>query len=318
VPANALSANPWVVLAAATLEAAIGYPDALHRRLPHPVAWIGGLISGLEAGLNLPAFGEMTRRLLGVVTVLVIAAISALAGWLIADVGGVWAIVIVGTLGLAQRSLFDHVSDVARPLAAGDLDRARLTVGRIVGRDVGRLTEGDIATAAIESLAESFCDGVVAPLFWFLLGGLPGLFLYKAVNTADSLIGHREPRWRAFGWASARLDDLLNLIPARLAGLVIALAGGGGWKAMLRDARKHASPNGGWPEAAMAGALCVRLGGPAWYDGALALRASLGDGRAATPADLNRALRIYRGACGLLWLGLAAAGVAWGGWAWPH
>jgi adenosylcobinamide-phosphate synthase len=317
VPARLSSTSPWIVLAAAVVEAAVGYPDALHRRMPHPVVWIGGLISALEAGLNLPGFGAMARRLLGVVTLLTIVAISALAGWMVAALGGAWAIVLVGTLGLAQRSLFDHVRAVAKPLAAGDLDSARIMVGHIVGRDVARLSESDIATAAIESLAESFCDGIVAPLFWFVVAGLPGLFVYKAVNTADSLIGHREPRWRAFGWASARFDDLMNLIPARLAGGVIALAEGRGWKVMLRDAGKHASPNAGWPEAAMAGALGVRLGGPAWYDDALSQRPVLGEGRAATPADLTRALRIYLLACGLLWLMLAVAGVVWGGCAWP-
>lgn len=318
MPARLSSTSPWIVLAAAVVEAAVGYPNALHRRAPHPVVWIGGLISTLEAGLNLPGFGALTRRLLGVATLLTIAAVSALAGWLVAHLGGVWAIVVVGTLGLAQRSLFDHVRAVARPLAAGDLDGARIAVGQIVGRDVGRLNESDIATATVESLAESFCDGVVAPLFWFLIAGLPGLFVYKAVNTADSLIGHREPRWRAFGWASARFDDLLNLIPARLAGMVIVLAGGGGWRVMLRDAGKHASPNAGWPEAAMAGALGVRLGGPAWYDGALSQRPALGQGRAPTPADLARALRIYLLACGLIWLMLAVAGLFQAGFAWPR
>lgn len=304
-------ASPWIVLAAAVLDAAVGYPDALHRRIPHPVAWIGALISALEAGLNLPAFSQIARRLLGVVTLAIIVGVSAMAGWLIAHFGGPWAVAIVGAVGLAQRSLFDHVRAVARPLTAGDLDSARAAVGMIVGRDVARLDESGVATAAIESLAESFNDGVVAPLFWFVVGGLPGLFVYKAVNTADSLIGHREPRWRSFGWASARFDDLLNLIPARIAGVVVAIAGRGGWRVMFRDAGKHASPNAGWPEAAMAGALGVRLGGPAWYDGEVSQRPVLGEGRAAEPADLARALRVYLVACAILWLMLAAGGFAW-------
>lgn len=304
-------ASPWIVLAAAVLDAAVGYPDALHRRIPHPVAWIGALISALEAGLNLPAFSQIARRLLGVVTLAIIVGVSAMAGWLIAHFGGPWAVAIVGAVGLAQRSLFDHVRAVARPLTAGDLDSARAAVGMIVGRDVAGLDERGVATAAIESLAESFNDGVVAPLFWFVVGGLPGLFVYKAVNTADSLIGHREPRWRSFGWASARFDDLLNLIPARIAGAVVAIAGRGGWRVMFRDAGKHASPNAGWPEAAMAGALGVRLGGPAWYDGEVSQRPVLGEGRAAEPADLARALRVYLVACAILWLMLAAGGFAW-------
>ncbi|WP_454716165.1 adenosylcobinamide-phosphate synthase CbiB [Caulobacter segnis] len=311
--------SPWIVLAAAGVEAVVGYPDALHRRFPHPVVWIGALIGHLERMLNQASFGEPLRRLLGVVTLLAIVAVSAGAGLLITRFGGPWAVVAVGWLGLAQRNLWDHVQVVSKPLAAGDLDAARAAVGMIVGRDVARLDESDIAAAAIESLAESFCDGVVAPLFWFVVGGLPGLFVYKAVNTADSMIGHREPRWRSFGWASARFDDLLNLIPARLAGVLVAIAGLGGWKVMLRDAGKHASPNAGWPEAAMAGALGVRLGGSAWYDGALAQRQVLGEGRAPEPTDLARAQRVYLVACAILWLMLAFLGFLWaGGFVWPH
>lgn len=313
-----MSASPWIVLAAAALEAVVGYPPALHRRVPHPIAWIGTLISMLEAVLNRPIWGELARRLLGVAALLIIIGVSGLVGWLVARLGGPWAVVIVGTLGLAQRSLFDHVQAVARPLNAGDLEGARTAVGMIVGRDVGRLDEGGVAAAAIESLAESFNDGVVAPVFWFVVCGLPGLFVYKAVNTADSLIGHREPRWRAFGWASARMDDLLNLIPARIAGPLLVLAGRGGWRIMLRDASRHASPNAGWPEAAMASALGVRLGGAAWYDGEIANRPVLGEGRRAEPADLSRGLRIYLLACAMLWLMLALAGMAWGGLAWPR
>ncbi|MBO9545153.1 adenosylcobinamide-phosphate synthase CbiB [Caulobacter sp.] len=308
-----MPASPWIVLAAAGVEAVVGYPDALHRRFPHPVVWVGAVIGHLERMLNQGSFGEPLRRLLGVVTLLAIVAISAGAGLLITRYGGPWSVIAVGWLGLAQRNLWDHVQVVAKPLAAGDLNAARAAVGMIVGRDVARLDESDIAAAAIESLAESFCDGVVAPLLWFVVGGLPGLFVYKAVNTADSMIGHREPRWRSFGWASARCDDLLNLVPARLAGVLVASAGLGGWKVMLRDAGKHASPNAGWPEAAMAGALGVRLGGPAWYDGMLSKRPVLGEGRAPEAADVPRALRVYLVACAILWLMLAAGGVAW-----PH
>ncbi len=304
-------ASPWLVLAAAALEAAVGYPNALHKRVPHPVVWIGTLISALEARLNRSDFNQAVRRALGIVTLLIIVGVSGLAGWLVTAFGGPWAVVIVGVAGLAQRSLYDHVRAVAKPLSAGDLDGARTAVGMIVGRDTARLDESGVAAAAVESLAESFCDGVVAPIFWFVVAGLPGLFAYKAVNTADSLIGHREPRWRSFGWASARFDDLLNLIPARLAGGLIALAGRGGWKTMLRDAGKHASPNAGWPEAAMAGALGVRLGGPAWYDGEVSNRPLLGQGRAPDAADLARALKVYLVACAILWLMLLAGGFAW-------
>lgn len=308
-----MSASPWLVLAAAALEAAVGYPDALHKRVPHPVVWIGTLISTLEARLNRPDFSEALRRVLGVLTLLIIVGVSGLAGWLITKFGGPWAVVIVGVVGLAQRSLYDHVRAVGKPLRAGDLQSARTAVGMIVGRDTARLDESGVAAAAIESLAESFCDGVVAPIFWFVVAGLPGLFVYKAVNTADSLIGHREPRWRSFGWASARFDDLLNLIPARLAGVLVAVAGRGGWTAMWRDAGKHSSPNAGWPEAAMAGALGVQLGGPAWYDGEVSNRPVLGQGRAPDAGDLARALKVYLAACAILWLMLAVGGLAW-----PH
>lgn len=244
-------------------------------------------------------------------TLLTIVVVSGLLGWIVARLGGLYVVVIAGTLGLAQRSLHQHVAAVLRPLEAGDLGAARDAVGMIVGRDVQRLDAGGVAAAAIESLAESFNDGVVAPIFWFVVAGLPGLFIYKAVNTADSLIGHREPRWRAFGWASARFDDLLNLAPARLAGALITLAGRGGWSVMLRDAGMHASPNAGWPEAAMAGALNVRLGGAAWYDGERSDRPVFGSGREVEVKDLSRGLRIYMIACAILWLLLAFGGLAW-------
>ncbi len=214
---------------------------------------------------------------------------------------------LLATPGLAQRSLHDHVEAVRQPLAAGDLPAARDAVSRIVGRDTAGLDTSGVAAAALESLAESFNDGVVAPALWLAIGGLPGLWTYKAANTADSLIGHMEPRWRAFGWASARLDDLMNLLPARLAGALIALAACSGWRTMLLDAGRHASPNAGWPEAAMAGALGRRLGGPASYDGELVERPSFGDGPPPATADLARGLAVYRRACALLGLGLAGA-----------
>ncbi len=217
----------------------------------------------------------------------------------------------LGAFGLASRSLYDHVSAVTRPLDAGDIAEARLAVGRIVGRDVESLDEAGVAAAALESLAESLNDGVVAPLFWFLVAGLPGLFAYKAVNTADSLIGHMEPRWRRFGWAAARTDDLMNLIPARIAGALIALVGHRGWRVMWRDADKHTSPNAGWPEAAMAGALDVRLGGSATYDGVAHDRPVFGDGLPPGADDLRRGLGLYLRACVLLATAFLLGGVAW-------
>lgn len=302
-----------MVLGALALEAMIGYPAWLHRRIPHPVTWIAALIAALERRWKEPG---RARKILGVVTVIVIATVSAGVGWAIMRVassipyGGV-LVMLIATLGLAQRSLFDHVAAVIRAFNADDLPAARAAVGRIVGRDANQLDESGVSAAALESLAESFNDGVVAPAFWLLVAGLPGLFAYKAVNTADSMVGHMEPRWRDFGWAAARTDDVMNLIPARLSGMFIAIAGRGGWRAMFRDARKHASPNAGWPEAAMAGALKVELGGPASYDGVMHERPTFGSGPRPGPHDLGRGLMIFLGACWVMWGALAIGGLIW-------
>ncbi|HKR86554.1 MAG TPA: adenosylcobinamide-phosphate synthase CbiB [Phenylobacterium sp.] len=308
--------GPAGALGGLVAEAALGYPAALHRRLPHPVVWIGGAISALELCWNKAGRSAAMRRTLGAATMVLVAGAAGLAGWLLQGVFegrpfGLVAFALAASVGLAQRSLYDHVAAVRAALDAGDLPAGRKAVGMIVGRDVEQLGAGQVAAAALESLAESFNDGVVAPAFWLALGGLPGLFVYKAVNTGDSLIGHRELRWRAFGWAAARADDLMNLIPARLAGLMICLAAAGGLKVMLRDARRHASPNAGWPEAAMAGALKVRLGGPARYDGALVERPRFGDGRPPQASDLGRGLRLYLKGCALLWILMAAGALAW-------
>ncbi len=288
-------------------EAALGYP----RRWPHPVMAAGAMSAAVQRRWN---HGPATRRrragealllLLIVVPGGLGAAIEQLAG----DGWGVAIVALVGTTGLAQRSLHDHVAAVAAPLSRGDLPRAREAVAMIVGRDTPALGEAGIATAAVESLAESFCDGVVAPAFWFLVAGLPGLFVAKAINTADSMVGHRTDELRWFGRAAARADDVVNWLPARIAGALICLAGGGGWQTMRRDARRHASPNGGWPEAAMAGVLGRQLGGPVRYDGEPAMRALLGSGPPPDADDLVRALLIYRRACLLLWLWLGI--IAW-------
>ena len=307
-----MPADPWIVLAAAGLEGVLGYPARLHRRVPHPVAWIGAALRRLEA---LNRGGDIPRRLAGVFVLLLVAGTAALAGWLIDRFVDGWALILTiaaGSLGLAARSLYDHVAAVSRALNTPiNLPAARAAVGMIVGRDTADLDEAGVSAAALESLAESFNDGVVAPLFWFLLGGLAGLFAYKAVNTADSLIGHREEPWRCFGWAAARADDLMNLIPARIAGALIALVAGRGWRTMLRDAGRHASPNSGWPEAAMAGALCVQLGGPASYDGVPYARPTFGQGPRPSPLDLRRGLGLYLRACGVLAAVLALGGLAW-------
>jgi adenosylcobinamide-phosphate synthase len=308
--------DPWRTLAVLALEAAIGYPDRLHKIIPHPVVWAGRGIAMLERRWNHPEWPEARRRLLGVATLILIAGTAALIGFLIDHwaVKNLWTTLLallLASTGLAQRSLYTHVAAINTALQANDLPAARLALGHIVGRDTAGLSVGGVAAATLESLAESFCDGIVAPAFWFLLFGLAGLFAYKAINTADSMIGHREPRWRAFGWASARTDDLFNLIPARLSGCLLALAARGGWRIMLRDAKKHASPNAGWPEAAMAGGLNIRLGGPVSYDGAPHPRPWFGDGKQTEATDLTRGLRVYLDGCAYLWAMLVVGGLLW-------
>ncbi|MGC5780844.1 adenosylcobinamide-phosphate synthase CbiB [Methylobacterium sp. NFXW15] len=309
------------------IEAALGYPDALYRAIGHPVTWIGRLIAALERRLNRGS--DRRRRLGGVLTlILLLAVVGGVAGLLseaAASVGPLPALLILGLLCAslpAQRSLSQHVAAVEAALRTGGIEAGRRAVSMIVGRDPDRLDEAAICRAAIESLSENFSDGIVAPAFWIGAFGLPGGALYKAANTADSMIGHRTPRYAAFGWAAARFDDLVNLPASRLAGLLIAGAaflhgadGRGALRAMARDARRHRSPNAGWPESAMAGALGLKLAGPRIYDGALVPDAHMGDGRAeATPGDIGRALALYHTACliqgglvvGLLALVLAA------------
>ncbi len=301
-----------VALLALALDAALGWP----ARSGHPVGLFARVIGCCERRWNRASRSDAARRAMGVATVALLVQLAGGAGWLIEAalrrVAGGWAwplIALAAWPGMAQRSLFDHYRPVLRALAARDLPAARLAVGRIVGRDTADLDEAGIARAAIESLAESFCDGVVAPLFWLLLLGLPGLWAYKAVNTADSLIGHIEPPYRDFGWAAARLDDLLNLLPARLSALLLCLAGRGGWRILRRDHARHASPNAGWPEAAMAGVLRVRLGGPVSYEGQWHAKPWIGDGGAPDLAAMRRAAKVYLRACGLLWI--IALGAAW-------
>ncbi|MEP9351156.1 adenosylcobinamide-phosphate synthase CbiB [Xanthobacter sp. KR7-225] len=311
---------------AMVIEALVGYPAGLVRRIGHPVVWIGRLIALLDRGLNresLPAERRRTRGILAIGLVIAAAALPALLLELtFADSAlGLLILALLGSTLIAQRSLHWHVEQVAEALERGDsagagLEQARQAVGQIVGRDPNTLDAHGVARAAIESLAENFSDGVVAPVIWMAVGGLPGAAAYKAVNTADSMIGHLTPRHSDFGRAAARLDDFVNLPASRLAGwLLIAAAAlmpgasaGGALKAMRRDAARHRSPNAGWPEAAMAGALGLKLNGPKVYGGVPTQDAFMGDGRReATSADLRRALSLYRRADGLL-IGLILLG----------
>ncbi|WP_457354918.1 adenosylcobinamide-phosphate synthase CbiB [Sphingomonas sp. UYP23] len=306
-----------VALGALALDALLGWPGGVYARIGHPVGWFARLIGACEVRWNGATRSPRARWIAGISTVLLLVCLAGAVAWgltlaLRIALGG-WAWIGIALLawpGLAQRSLDDHVRPVARALEAGDLPAARHAVAMIVGRDTATLDEAGVARAAIESLAESFCDGVVAPFFWLLLGGLPGLWIYKALNTADSMIGHREPRWRMFGWAAARSDDVANLVPARLAGVILCVVGSGGWATLWRDAGKHASPNAGWPEAAMAGVLGVRLAGPIAYDGVLADKLWIGTGAVAIGVpEIRRALSVYRRGCALLWI--VAGSVAW-------
>ena len=307
------------------LEAKLGYPDRLFRRVGHPVTWIGRLISFIDRRLNRATDSDRTRRLCGVAALVAIVAIPALiaclAQLLLLSHGlGFVVMVLLGTTLLAQKSLAEHVEAVAKALDTGGLTAGREAVSKIVGRDPEQLDRAAVSRAAIESLAENFSDGVVAPAFWMAVGGLAGGVAYKAANTTDSMIGHRTSRHEAFGWAAARFDDLINLPASRLTALLIVAAAailpgmdaGAAWRAVWRDAKKHRSPNAGWPEAAMAGALGVALAGPRSYGGVMGDYAFMGEGgrREVTAADIRRALRLFWMADVLLMAALGLVGFA--------
>jgi adenosylcobinamide-phosphate synthase len=316
-----------LALAALMIEAAFGYPQGLVRRIGHPVMWIGALIAWADRRWNGAGDTFAMRRIWGIVLVACLVGVLGAVGLLLTMsirrlLPEPFATISLGLLAsslLAQRSLDQHVAAVATALQKDGLAGGRRAVAMIVGRDPDRLDEAGVARAAIESLAENFSDGVVAPLVWLLIAGLPGVLIYKAINTADSMIGHLSERHCAFGWAAARLDDLINLPASRLAALWLMLAAGiipgasvrGAWRAVCRDARKHRSPNAGWPEAAMAGALGLRLAGPRVYHGELVDDAWMGDGRAqADTNDIRRALLLFRTACVIEGLFVAALVVA--------
>ena len=301
------------------VEALVGYPDWLGQSIGHPVTWVGRLIGLLDDGLNDERLSSASRRAAGIGSLLIVIGITGGAAYVVEQglfglpLGVVFAALPASTL-LAQRSLHTHVERVATALEREGLAAGRNAVAHIVGRDTRALDEAAVARAAIESLAENFSDGVVAPAFWLATGGLAGGVIYKAINTADSMIGHRTRRHEAFGWAAARLDDLVNLPASRLSALLlIAAAATTGrtaaveaWRAVLRDASRHRSPNAGYPEAAMAGALDLALAGPRTYDGIEIADAIMGRGRrAATAADIRNALALFRRADAML-IGIGA------------
>jgi adenosylcobinamide-phosphate synthase len=301
-------------LLALLIEAIVGYPDRLISAIGHPVVWMGKLIDLLDRILNHETTSSGFRRMAGAIAVLcIVGAPAAMACGLqyalfFVPFGFVGSALLASSL-IAQRSLYDHVHRVANALEQNGVAGGRLAVSLIVGRDVEALDESGIARAAIESLAENFSDGVVAPVFWLALGGLTGGVAYKAINTADSMIGHRTPRHEAFGFAAARLDDLANMPASRLSALLIIAAAAltnnaspsAAWRAVRRDAHRHRSPNAGYPEAAMAGALGLTLAGPRVYDGICVEDARMGDGRRhATTEDIRAALALYQRADAIL------------------
>jgi adenosylcobinamide-phosphate synthase len=296
------------------IELTIGYPDTLARSIGHPVTWMGRLISWFDHRLNREGADAEARRRSGAVTMLLLLVIVGVVAFavewsLLLLPLGLVALALVASTFLAQRSLFIHVARVADALDEGGLAAGREAVAHVVGRNTAELDEAGVARAAIETLAENFSDGVVAPAFWMVLAGLPGAALYKAINTADSMIGHRSDRHRDFGRTAAQLDDLVNLPASRLSALLIVAAASftkgasasSAWWTMRRDASRHDSPNAGWPEAAMAGALGLSLGGPRSYEGAPSDGAWLGEGRReANAGDIRAALELYGRADGLL------------------
>lgn len=294
---------------AMAVDALLGWPSWLFARIGHPVTWLGWLIGAIDTAWNRTSDPPAFRRAAGLAGALVVIALSVALGWMLQSLlpAGWIRIVLVGVLAwplVALRSLHDHVTAVATPLQAGDIAAARDAVSRIVGRDPAALDEAGIARAAIESLAENASDGIVAPVFWGALFGLPGILGYKAINTLDSMIGHRSERHEAFGWAAARIDDVANVIPARLTGILFVLLAPRRSEAlscMMRDARRHRSPNAGWPEAAMAGALGIRLSGPRMYHGSITREPWLNENaRDPLAADIGYALTVYRRAMLLL------------------
>ncbi len=314
--------EPLSLLIALVIDAWFGDPVALYRRLPHPVVVIGKVIAFADRHCNRESDAPRRRRTAGILLVVALVAAALLVGALIQmlllclPLGWLWLGIVMSAF-IAQRSLYGHVADVARAIEVSGLEGGRLAVAKIVGRDPNRLDRAGVSRAAIESLAENFSDAVVAPVFWALLLGLPGLIAYKAINTADSMIGHRSARHRDFGWAAARLDDVVNWPAARLAALLLAigavvlLPGADAAQAFAvtaRDARRHRSPNAGWPEAALAGALGFALNGPRAYHGTMSDEPWTNPpGRKLLDApDIWQALRLYWRGCLLLGAGVAA------------
>ena len=297
---------------ACVLDAAVGDP----RWFPHPVRWMGSLVNWYDRRVHQLLLSPVKQRMAGVLLAVALPAGAYAAGalliWFGNSIGPLWGSAVTVLLAwttLAARDLIDHVVSVQRALRSVSLTDARSAVAKIVGRDTEGMAESDIVRATVESIAESTADGIIAPLFYLILGGAPLALAYKAVSTLDSMIGHLDDRYRWFGWASARLDDVANFLPARITALLLVLSLGiisrswltmqRAWQILLRDGGQHPSPNSGLPEAAMAGALGVQLGGINRYDGLPIERPCLGDpSQPLTRAEIGRALTL------MLWTSL--------------
>jgi adenosylcobinamide-phosphate synthase len=304
------------ILIACALDVAIGDP----RSLPHPVRLMGRAIAWYEAQVQIVAHYRTGQLAAGTLLAVILPVLSYGIGWLLIDLAGrihttvgTAVEVLLAFTTLAARDLADHVADVQRALKTGCLEDARIAVARIVGRDTEGLSEEEVVRATVETIAESASDGIVAPLFYLVLGGAPLALAYKAISTMDSMVGHLDPQYRYIGWASARLDDIANWIPARMTAVLIAACAGvvfqkaavvtRTWRIVWRDGKKHASPNSGHPEAAMAGALGIPLGGITYYDGKPTVRPILGDPRRAlSPNCIDAALRV-------MWMVFSVAGL---------
>ena len=299
----------WALL----IERFAGYPQPLFDRISHPVVWIGKLIDWLDKQLNVQGVSAQEGRLRGAVAVVILLAAAFIPTYYLSRILAHWpfgwlAEALLATTLIAQKSLKDHVVAVYDGLGRS-LAEGRQKVSMIVGRDPAQLDEAGVSKAALESLAENASDGIVAPVLWYALLGLPGIAMYKAINTADSMIGHRNEKYQWFGWAAARLDDVVNLPASRLTGYLFAAAEPSRFKdivkVMQRDAPKHQSPNAGWPEAAMAAALGLRFGGPRSYNGEMVDLPYMGDGRdSITRDDIQRGLRVLSRAMWLMFFGL--------------
>ncbi len=297
----------WALL----IERFAGYPQPVFDRISHPVVWIGRLITELDNHLNRKGVSPQEGRLRGMVAVAILIAAAFIPAYLLSRLLSNWPLgwlaeAVLATTLIAQKSLQDHVIAVYDGLGRS-LAEGRQKVSLIVGRDPAQLDEAGVAKAALESLAENASDGIVAPVMWYALLGLPGIAVYKAINTADSMIGHKSEKYQWFGWAAARLDDVVNLPASRLTGYLFAVAAPSRFRetveVMKRDAPKHQSPNAGWPEAAMAAALGLRFGGPRSYNGEMVDLPYMGEGREAiTRDDIRRGLRLLSKAMWMLLL----------------